>query len=198
MRRIYVVGTSGSGKSTLAAALSEITGAPWIQLDALFHQPGWTTLPRPEFQALVAAKTATDQWIVDGNYDGALGDLVLDRADTVVSLELPRHLVMRHIIWRTARRIVTREELWSGNRERLRNFFSLNKEKSVIAWAWTTHGQPQLRVAAARSNPAYRDTQFVALHSRHDVDEFLASSAANPRWNSRYEEREQGALPWPR
>jgi adenylate kinase family enzyme len=135
MRRIYVVGTSGSGKSTLAAAISERTGAPWVELDALFHQPGWTPLPGPQLQAAVAAKIAGEQWVVDGNYDGALGDLVLARADTVVSLEVPRHTVMRQVIWRTARRIATREKLWNGNRERLRNVFSLDKEKSIIVWA---------------------------------------------------------------
>jgi adenylate kinase family enzyme len=180
VRRIWVVGTSGSGKSTLAAAIRERIGTPWIQLDALFHQPDWTPLPKPELRAAVAAMVAGDAWVVDGNYTGTVGDLVLARADTVVSLELPRRTVMRQVVWRTARRIATREELWNGNREKLRNVFSLNKDKSIILWAWSSHGRAQHLVVAARKDPAHRETRFVQLHSRRQVDEFLARLTPSP------------------
>jgi adenylate kinase family enzyme len=179
VRRIWVVGTSGSGKSTLAAVICERLGVPWIQLDALFHQPDWTPLPKPEFRAVVARMIAGDAWVVDGNYTGTLDDLVLDRADTVVSLEFPRRTVMRQIVWRTARRVVTREELWNGNRERLRNIFSLDRERSIILWAWTSHGEAQRRVVAARAEPKYRGIQFVQLGSRRQVDEFVANLATS-------------------
>jgi adenylate kinase family enzyme len=179
VRRIWVVGTSGSGKSTLAAVIRERLGVPWIQLDELFHQPDWTPLPKSEFRAAVARAVAGDVWVVDGNYTGTLEDLVLDRADTVVSLELPRRTVMRQVVWRTARRIVTREELWNGNRERLRNVFSLDRDRSIILWAWTSHGKAERRAAAAREEPKYRGVQFVQLRSRSEVDEFVATLTAS-------------------
>ena len=47
-RRILVAGTSGSGKSTLAVQIAEVGGQPYVEIDALFHGPGWT--PRPEFE----------------------------------------------------------------------------------------------------------------------------------------------------
>ena len=60
---------------------------------------------------------AGDGWVVDGNYS-VVRDLVWDRADTVVWLDLPRLVVVRRITTRSIRRVVWREELWNGNRER--------------------------------------------------------------------------------
>ena len=175
MRRSWVVGTSGSGKSTLARASSERTGASWVQLDAVFHQAGWTPLPRPEFRAAIEERVAADSWMIDGNYTGSVGDLALARAETLVWLDLPRHVVMCQIVWWTVRRILTREELWNGNRERPRNFFSLDKEQSVIVWAWVTHGQNRRHFLAAQDQPAYQGLRFVRLRSRRQVDELVGS-----------------------
>jgi len=130
-----VVGTSGAGKSTLAAALARVLDAEFLELDSVFHQPGWVPLPREEFRRCVAAAVAGERWVIDGNYTSQVKDLVWARADTVVWLDLPRRTVMRRIIWRSLWRAAKRTELWNGNRERWRNFFSVDKEESVIAWA---------------------------------------------------------------
>jgi adenylate kinase family enzyme len=143
VRRVSVVGTSGAGKSTLSRALAGALGAECLELDSVFHQPGWVPLPRDEFRQRVAAVVAGERWVIDGNYTSQVKDLVWARADTVVWLDLPRRTVMRRIIWRSFRRAAARTELWNGNRERWRNFFSMDKEESVIAWAWQTHaGDP--------------------------------------------------------
>jgi adenylate kinase family enzyme len=178
VRRIWVVGTSGSGKSTLARAIHERTAVPWVQLDSLYHQPHWTPLPKSEFRAVVEQMVAGDAWVVDGNY-AAVGDLVLARADTVVLLDLPRHVITRQIAWRTVRRIVTREELWNGNRERLRDLFSLDKERSIIVWAWATQGKARKRFVAAQADPTHQALRFVQLQSRRQINEFLANLAGS-------------------
>jgi adenylate kinase family enzyme len=139
VRRVSVVGTSGAGKSTLSRALAGALDAECLELDSVFHQPGWVPLPREEFRQRVTAVVAGERWVIDGNYTSQVKDLVWARADTVVWLDLPRRTVMRRIIWRSFRRAAARTELWNGNRERWRNFFSLDKEESVIAWAWQTH-----------------------------------------------------------
>ena len=91
-----------------------------LELDGVFHQPGWTELPMKEFRRRVSEfVTESDGWVVDGNYS-TVRDLVWGRADTVVWFDLPRYEVMRRLSWRTARRGVLRMELWNGNRETLR------------------------------------------------------------------------------
>ena len=39
-----MVGTSGAGKSTLAAGLARVLDAEFLELDSVFHQPGWVPL----------------------------------------------------------------------------------------------------------------------------------------------------------
>jgi adenylate kinase family enzyme len=50
-QRVLVAGTSGAGKTTLARAVAGILGCPHVELDALYHGPGWTQ--RAEFVAEV-------------------------------------------------------------------------------------------------------------------------------------------------
>ena len=145
-----MVGTSGAGKSTLAAALARELDAEFLELDSVFHQPGWVPLPREDFRRRVAAAVAGERWVIDGNYTSQVKDLVWARADTVVWLDLPRRTVMRRVIWRSLWRAAERTELWNGNRERWRNFFSVDKEESVIAWAWQTHAATRAKLEAAR------------------------------------------------
>jgi hypothetical protein len=67
------------------------------------HQADWRPLPADEFRAVVAAATAGERWVIDGNYS-TVQDLVWARADTVVWLDLARRTVMRRVIWRSVRR----------------------------------------------------------------------------------------------
>ena len=175
VRRVSVVGTSGSGKSTLARKLAEILGVPHLELDAVYHQPGWAPLPADEFRRIVAARAATGGWVIDGNY-GTVRDLVWARADTVVWLDLPKRTVMRQVVWRTLRRAALRRELWNGNRERWQNFFTWNPEQSVISWAWHKHAPDRARYAAAAADPANAHLRFTRLAGRRDVARFLAGA----------------------
>ena len=177
VRRVSVVGTSGVGKSTVASALARVLGADFLELDSLQHQADWTPLPTPEFRARVALAAEGECWVIDGNYR-RVQDIVWARADTVVWLDLPRRTVMRRVIWRTLRRIGGRVELWNGNRERWRNFFTLDKEESVIAWAWQTHASNRARYEAAIADPAYGHLRFVRLRSPAEVRRFLRSVSA--------------------
>lgn len=183
MQRVSVVGDSGSGKSTLARALAARLGVPYLELDAVNHQPGWVPLPPDDLRRAVAATISGEGWVVDGNYS-AVRQLVWERADTVVWLDLPRRTVMRQIIWRTLRRVALRQELWNGNRERWRNAVSLDPEKSIIAWAWHNHGKYRTRYPAAARDPANAHLTFLRLTSREEVARFLADPLAHSRMNA--------------
>jgi adenylate kinase family enzyme len=179
MDRVSVVGNSGSGKTTFAAALARRMGAPHLELDSVFHQPGWEPLPAAQFRARVAEFTAAPRWVVDGNYT-AVRDIVWDHADTVVWLDLPRWRVMRWIIWRTLRRAATRAELWNGNRERWVNFFRLDPQQSVIAWSWTRHGVYRDRYRRAMADPVNAHLRFIRLTGPQQAAALLARPAAGP------------------
>jgi adenylate kinase family enzyme len=172
VRRVSVVGISGSGKSSLAAALAGRLGVPWLELDSIFHMPGWTPRPVEGFRAEVDRFTSGEGWVVDGGYS-AVRDLVWARADTVVWLDLPRHLVMRQLLSRTLRRMATGAELWNGNKESFR--FLLDKDESIIRYAWTKHATMRDRYQRAAADPANARLTFVRLTSRDAVTRLTRS-----------------------
>lgn len=180
MDRVVVVGNSGTGKTFLALQLAQRLQVPCTELDAIFHQPGWTELEVPEFRRRVATGVAEPRWVIDGNYTH-VRDLVWQRADTVVWLDLPRTLVMRRVIGRTIRRVFTRRVLWNGNRERWRNALSWNPERSIIRWSWTQHSEYRERYTAAMQDPAYVHLTFHRLRTPAEVTSFLAREGGRPR-----------------
>jgi adenylate kinase family enzyme len=134
--KIAIAGPTSSGKTTLARRLSALTGAPHIELDALFHGPNWTPAEEHVFRARVSAAIDQQAWITDGNYK-AIRDLTWGNADLVIWLDFPLPLTLVRLLRRTNRRIRAREELWNGNRESWR--VMLTSKDSLIWWALTTH-----------------------------------------------------------
>lgn len=184
-QRIVVHGCSGSGKSTLARRLGAALELPVIELDALFHRAGWEATPDEEFRtavrgALDAAERSHGGWIADGNYDSSLLGLVRDRASTVLWFDLPRRTVMRRIVGRTLRRVLLREPLWNGNRERLWNLASWDPERSIVRWAWTRHASYRDRLSAGAAEAARlrADQRWVRLATDRDVERYLAEAVS--------------------
>jgi adenylate kinase family enzyme len=175
MQRVSLVGVPGSGKTTVGRKLAASLGLPFVELDAIFHQPQWTELTRGDFRERVATAVAAPAWVVDGNYS-VVRDLVWDRADTVVWLDLPRRLVMRRVILRTLRRAVTRETLWNGNREPMTNFYRLDPQQNIISWTWVKYAAYFERYEAAMRDPANDRLRFIRLRTPHEIDAFLAAS----------------------
>jgi adenylate kinase family enzyme len=175
VRRVSVVGGSATGKTTFSRELARRLGVPHVELDALHHEANWQEAPADVLRARVeeALAAAPDGWVVDGNYHGKLGTLVQEWADTVVFLDLPFGLTLRRVLRRTARRVVSREELWNGNRESLRIAFS---RESIVWWVITTHrthrrkwpgrfaSLPHLRVVRLRS-PAEVEALLQSIHA---------------------------------
>jgi len=159
----------------VAAQLAAALGVPHVELDAIYHQPGWTPLTDEEFRARVEAATEREGWVVDGNYS-VVRDIVWEKADTVVWCDLPYVTVMARTIGRTLRRTMTREELWNGNREPWSNLWSFKPEKSIIAWTATHHGRYRRRYSEAEMSPRWADLNFVRLRTRADAEQFVADS----------------------
>lgn len=173
MRRVSVVGNSGSGKTTLARRIAAQLGVPYLELDSVNHQANWQPIDRELLRAAVDRHTSGEGWVVDGNY-AVVRDLVWSRADTVVWLDLSRARVMWQVIRRTLCRAITREELWNGNREPLRNFLTLAPEDSVIAWAWTRHRVYREGYIQAMGNSAWSHLRFIRLRSHGEANALLS------------------------
>lgn len=175
MRRVSVIGTSGSGKTTVARAVSSTLAIPHLELDSVFHQPGWTPLPDDEFRARVADFADQPTWVIDGNYTShGVASVVWPRADTIVWLDLPRAVVMNRVIRRTIRRAATREVLWNGNREPWSNFFDPRPEMNIIVWAWTRHGPTREKYSVESEVGTWAHASVHRLRRVADVRAFLS------------------------
>ena len=143
-RRIQIVGTSGSGKSTLAREIAAALSIPWLELDSIYHQPGWNPLPEAEFRARVSDFCSGDSWVIDGNYS-VLRDILDRRVTHIIWLDYPRWFVLWRLVRRTAWRGLTRKELWNENREEASNWLSPDPKLNILLWAWTTHSKNRQR-----------------------------------------------------
>jgi adenylate kinase family enzyme len=115
--RIAVTGPSGSGKTTLAVELARRLGLRHVEIDALHHGPNWESCGEDVLRDRVLAATEGDGWVTDSLYHHMLGDLIPDRSDLIVWLDLPVTLVMWRLVGRTYRRKRDRTVLWNGNVE---------------------------------------------------------------------------------
>lgn len=174
VRRLVVKGCSGAGKSTLARALADALDLPWIELDA--HHwigPGWRAATPDDLRTRIEALLTDDRgWIVDGNYDSKLGELVVARAELIVWLDLPLWLKLGRLLRRSVRRLWHREALWNGNRESFLDQFW--GRESLFAWALRTH------VLHRRSWPEkFAGARLVRLTSPAEVDRWFAEISAS-------------------
>jgi adenylate kinase family enzyme len=145
-----------------------MSGAPHIEMDALYHGPNWT--PNPDFVERVAAATADETWITDGNYR-AVRVYTWGRADLIIWLDFPLPLTLWRLTRRTYSRLRRREVLWNGNRETLRNYF-LSKD-SLLLWALQTHWRHRRQYPEQFAALGARDV--VRLRSPRELERWLAS-----------------------
>ena len=172
MTRLVVIGPSGSGKTRLCARLAELLHARHVEIDALWHGPNWESCGPEELRRRVSAATEGDDWISDGTYHTIIGDLVLERAETVAWLDLPVALVM----WRLVRRSWVRKRddvvLWHGNREER----WLNQIRWLIWPAFKRAFENRRRLPAHLAQ--YPQLQVHRLRSDADVEAFVQSIQA--------------------
>lgn len=166
-QRVLVAGTSGAGKTTLAARISQVLGLRHVEIDALFHGPGWT--PRETFIAEVEAFSAQAGWVTEWQY-GTVRALLAERADLMVWLDLSRARVMRQVIARTVRRRWRRQVLWNGNSEPPL-WTIVTDPEHIVRWAWATHTKSAQRVIDLRERRP--DLDIVRLRNWHEAQDWL-------------------------
>jgi adenylate kinase family enzyme len=170
MHRILVGGSSGAGKTTMAKALAKRLSIPHIEVDGLFHGPGW--VPRPEFVDDVDAATSGPAWVIDHDYAFAR-HLVWSRIDTFVWLDYSRAVCEWRVLRRSVPRGLLRRELWNGNRE---NFFAMFVDpEHPVRWSWTHHAGKRASFEARVAEPANAHITTVRLRRPRDGDAWLRS-----------------------
>lgn len=166
--RILVAGASGSGKTTLRVAIAEALGVPTVELDSLFHGPGWTRLPNfvPEVERFAAGP----EWVVEWQYR-SVKPMLASLADVLVWLDHGRWTVLWRVVRRTVVRRLRRQELWNGNLEPpLWKIFT--DRDHIIRWSWRS------RVTARTQVAALSGLVVVRLRGQRQVNAWLTGPVA--------------------
>lgn len=171
MERIAIVGTTGSGKTTLARRMAERLGCHCCELDAINWQPNWTQLDADGMVHRVGPVVGRDRWIIEGNYP-SVRPMILKRADTLLWLDYPFPIVFGRLLWRTIRRNVTQEDLWSGNRESVRRTLS---RESILLWCIQSHRMRRRQYSECVADPAYAHLKVLRFRHPRELDDWLDS-----------------------
>jgi len=105
IRRIAVIGNGGGGKSTLCRALGDRLGLRVREVDAVQWLPGWRRASLDETARTLEAWAAEDSWIIDGFGPWPVIDRRMERADTIVYIDLP---FRTHLWWAAKRQVASR------------------------------------------------------------------------------------------
>lgn len=166
--RVAVFGHGG--KSTLAAAIARKTGSTHINLDDIRLLPNWVKRPDDEVLRDVLEMMASSPhgWVTDHQYGPAM-DTIMDRAESVVLLDLP----FRTMFWRRFKRSVarswTRELIIGGNRETFRQNFA--SRDSAILEMWQQRKRYR-RFSETISGLARSGVDFYHIRSGRELEGF--------------------------
>lgn len=180
-QRILVGGSPGAGKTYVARSLADRMGLEYICNDTLFWEPNWAVKPMHERRRMFDEATARPGWTLDGNMcetDCPLDRMVLERADTLIWLDLPRESVLWGVLTRTFKRCWTGEELWHGNRETWRDAFA--SRQSIVWWSMRTYDMHRRRYRAIFQDPQWSHLRRIRLRSRDEIEAFLHDVGPEP------------------
>lgn len=164
MRRVAVIGCGGAGKTTLARELAAGLGLPVVHADFVVYHDGDAPRPEAEWQEELAALADGESWVIDAMKASTLERRV-ERADTVVFLDLPRRSCYAGVLLRRLRYrgLVDRER---GIADRITLEF--------LRWIWRFPREVRPRVVEILARHA-ATTDIVVLRSRRQARAFLAA-----------------------
>ena len=96
MNKVIIIGCPGSGKTTFAEKLQKCTGLPLYYLDAIWHKPDKTHIPREEFDQRIVEIFETPRWIIVGNYKRTI-EMRMKQCDTVFLFDLPVEVCLQGV-----------------------------------------------------------------------------------------------------
>jgi adenylate kinase family enzyme len=166
-RRVLVAGTTGVGKTTTAGRIGRVLGIPHTEIDSLQHGEHW--VPRPTFEVDVEAYTSEPAWVTEWQYR-VVRQMLAERADTLVWLDLPPLFTFWRLLRRTVRRRIRHEELWNGNVEPpLWTFFTT--DDNILRWGIKTAFKSRKQVPPLEQSAPH--LRIVRLQSQREIDRFV-------------------------
>lgn len=163
MKKIIVIGCPGAGKTTFAQKLCDKTRLPLFYLDAIWHKPDRTHIPREEFDLRLGEILARDAWIIDGNYSRTV-ERRMAECDTVFLFDLPVEDCLAGAIARLGKK---RDDLPFVDTE-------LDPALRAQIEAFESQNLPSLYEAIERHGA---DKRVVIFRSREEADAFLLRCA---------------------
>ena len=160
MKKAIVIGCPGSGKTTFAEGLSKKTEIQLFYLDAVWHRPDKTHIPREEFDVKIGEILAKDSWIIDGNYQRTL-DMRMAAADTVFLFDLPSEVCLEGAVARLGK--VRREMPWIDT--------ELDRDFKREIEEFGSKNLPKIYELLEK----YKDKSITVFKSRKEADDFLKS-----------------------
>jgi hypothetical protein len=112
--------------------------------------------------------------VAAGNYR-LVRDLIWDKAEAVIWLDYPFHIVFWRLLKRTVRRGITQEELWNGNREKFWGHLKLWSEESLFHWLFKTYWRGKREYPMLFSLPENAHLKIVHFKHPKETEEWLKS-----------------------
>jgi adenylate kinase family enzyme len=170
--RLVVIGATSSGKSTLAANLASRLKLDFIELDALHWEAHWRPARLEDFRSRVERATSSERWVAAGNYH-IVRDLVWPRAEAVIWLDYSFLFVFFRLLTRTLIRSLTREELWTGNRESFLNHMKLWSEESLFHWLVKTYWRRKAEYPALFRLSEHKHLHIYRLRTHREAETWM-------------------------
>ncbi len=165
MKRIAVIGNAGGGKSTLSRRLAAMLDLPYHAVDDLMWGPGWKLRPDRAFRRDHDTIIADDRWVIDGVGPWDSVAARLERADTIVHVDLS---LPRHFLWVAKRRRAAKKGLRPPAPD---GCDYADVGFAIVPVMWRVHkAKPKLKAEIER----HRATARVAhLRTPADISDFL-------------------------
>lgn len=167
-RKVAVMGHGG--KTTLARAIARKYSLEHIELDQIANLPGWIRRPADEFRSIVNERMAASPngWVTDHSHAEVI-DLIHERADSIVVLQLPFPIMLWRRTKRSLKNAWTRKEVCGGNVETFRQ--QLFSKDSAILEMWQKRARYR-RLADTISMSAREGIDFYVIHTVKELDRF--------------------------
>ena len=164
IKKIAIIGCGGAGKSTLSTELGNLLSLPVFHLDNIYWNPNWVPSEHDDFIKRQEDIASNNQWIMDGNY-GKTMDIRLDRADTIIFLDLPSIVCLWSVIKRYFKyKNTARPDMVSGNSEHI-TFEFLH-----YVWNYRKYKQPIILKKIKNIDPS---KTVVILKTRRETKTFI-------------------------